>query len=195
MSSPEDVTQILQEVSGGDKEAPARLMPLVYDELRRLADHYLRHERPDHTLQPTALVHEAYLRLVDQTRVDWQNRAHFFGVAAQLMRRILVDHARRHQASKRGGFQQKLTLDEAVDYSQTRDVDLVKLDDALTALAKFDARQSRIVELRFFGGLTIEETAEALGISPATVKVDWSMAKAWLRREIGGGGDADEDVA
>jgi RNA polymerase sigma factor (TIGR02999 family) len=194
VSPPEDVTQILREVSGGNREAPARLMPLVYDELRRLADHYLRRERPDHTLQPTALVHEAYLRLIDQTRVDWQNRAHFFGVAAQLMRRILVDHARRHQASKRGGFGQKLTLDEAVDYSQTRDVDLVKLDDALTALAKFDARQSRVVELRFFGGLTIEETAEAIGISPATVKVDWSMAKAWLRREIGGG-DADGDVA
>jgi RNA polymerase sigma-70 factor (ECF subfamily) len=195
VTPPEDITQILQEVSGGNREAPARLMPLIYDELRRLADYYLRRERPDHTLQPTALVHEAYLKLIDQTRVDWQNRAHFFGVAAQLMRRILVDHARRHRASKRGGFQQKLTLDEAVDYSQTRDVDLVKLDDALTALAKFDARQSRIVELRFFGGLTIEETAEALGISPATVKVDWSMAKAWLRREIGGGGDADEDVA
>jgi RNA polymerase sigma factor (TIGR02999 family) len=194
VSSPEDVTQILREVSGGDAGAPARLMPLVYDELRRLADHYLRRERPDHTLQPTALVHEAYLKLIDQTRVDWQNRAHFFGVAAQLMRRILVDHARRHQAEKRGGFRQKLTLDEAVDYSQTRDVDLVKLDDALTALAKFDARQSRIVELRFFGGLTIEETAEAIGISPATVKVDWSMAKAWLRREIGGG-DTDDDVA
>jgi RNA polymerase sigma factor (TIGR02999 family) len=195
VTPPEDITQILQEVSGGNREAPARLMPLVYDELRRLADHYLRRERPDHTLQPTALVHEAYLKLIDQTRVDWQNRAHFFGVAAQLMRRILVDHARRHQAEKRGGFQQRLSLDEAVDYSQTRDVDLVKLDDALTALAKFDARQSRIVELRFFGGLTIEETAEALGISPATVKVDWSMAKAWLRREIGGGGDTDKDVA
>lgn len=183
---PPDVTEILQEVRYGDKDAPARLMPLVYDELRRLADHYLRQERADHTLQPTALVHEAYLKLVDQTRVDWQNRAHFFGVAAQIMRRILVDHARRHRASKRGGFQQKLTLDEAVDYSQPRDVDLVALDDALNALAQLDARQSRIVELRFFGGLSIEETAEALGVSPATVKVDWSMAKAWLRREIGG---------
>jgi RNA polymerase sigma factor (TIGR02999 family) len=146
-------------------------------------------------LQPTALVHEAYLKLVDQTRVDWQNRAHFFGVAAQLMRRILVDHARRHRASKRGGFQQKLTLDEAVDYSQPRDLDLVALDDALNALAQMDARQSQIVELRFFGGLTIEETAEALGVSPATVKVDWSMAKAWLRREIGRGDDEDGDVA
>ncbi len=183
MSSP-DVTQILREVSDGDKDAPARLMPLVYDELRRLAGHYLRQERPDHTLQPTALVHEAYLKLIDQTRVDWQNRAHFFGVAAQSMRRILVDHARRHQASKRGGPQQKLTLDEAVDYTQPHDVDLVRLDDALKALAKLDERQSRIVELRFFGGLTIEETAEALHVSPATVKVDWSMAKAWLRREI-----------
>jgi RNA polymerase sigma factor (TIGR02999 family) len=192
MSSP-DVTQILQEVSGGDKDAPARLMPLVYDELRRLADYYLRQERPDHTLQPTALVHEAYLKLVDQTRVDWQNRAHFFGVAAQLMRRILVDHARRHRASKRGGLQQKMALDEAVDYSQPRDVDLLALDEALNALAQLDERQSRIVELRFFGGLTIEETAEALGVSPATVKVDWSMAKAWLRREIGRGSD-DGDV-
>ena len=186
---PPDVTQILQEVSGGDRGAPARLMPLVYDELRRLADHYLRRERPDHTLQPTALVHEAYLHLIDQRRVDWQNRAHFFGVAAQLMRRILVDHARRHRASKRGGFQQKLTLDEAVDYSQPRDVDLIALDDALDALAQLDARQSRIVELRFFGGLTIEETAEALSVSPATVKAEWKMAKAWLRREIGGGSD------
>jgi RNA polymerase sigma factor (TIGR02999 family) len=183
LSSP-DVTQILQEASGGDKNAPARLMPLVYDELRRLANHYLRQERADHTLQPTALVHEAYLKLIDQSRVDWQNRAHFFGVAAQSMRRILVDHARGHQASKRGGSQQKIALDEAVDYSQPRDLDLVALDDALKTLARMDERQSRIVELRFFGGLTIEETAEALGVSPATVKVDWNMAKAWLRREI-----------
>jgi RNA polymerase sigma factor (TIGR02999 family) len=188
VSSP-DVTQILHEVSGGDRDAPARLMPLVYQELRRLANHYLQQERQDHTLQPTALVHEAYLKLIDQERVDWQNRAHFFGVAAQLMRRILVDHARRHRASKRGGFQQKLTLDEAADYSQPRDVDLLALDDALNALAQLDARQSRIVELRFFGGLTIEETAEALSVSPATVKVDWNMAKAWLRREIGRGSE------
>ena len=183
--SPVDVTEILQDVRHGDKDAPARLMPLVYDELRRLADHYLRQERPDHTLQPTALVHEAYLKLVDQTRVDWQNRAHFFGVAAQIMRRILVDHARRHRASKRGGFQQKMTLDEAVDYSQSRELNLVALDDALNTLSHLDPRQSQIVELRFFGGLSIEETAEALNVSPATVKVDWSMAKAWLRREIG----------
>jgi RNA polymerase sigma-70 factor, ECF subfamily len=182
--SASDVTQILLAVQDGDRDAPARLMPVVYDELRRLADHYLRQERPDHTLQGTALVHEAYLKLIDQTQVDWQNRAHFFGVAAQLMRQILVDHARRHRSSKRGGAQQKLTLDEAVDYSQSRDVDLLALDDALTALAQRDERQSRIVELRFFGGLTIEETAVALDISPATVKVDWSMAKAWLRREI-----------
>lgn len=159
-------------------------MPLVYDELRRLANHYLRQERSDHTLQPTALVHEAYLKLIDQSRVDWQNRAHFFGVAAQSMRRILVDHARSHRASKRGGVQQKLALDEAVDYSQPRDIDLLALDDALNLLAKLDERQSQVVELRFFGGLTIEETAAALGVSPATVKVDWSMAKAWLHREI-----------
>jgi RNA polymerase sigma-70 factor (ECF subfamily) len=192
VSSP-DVTKILQEVSHGDKDAPARLMPLVYDELRRLADHYLRQERSDHTLQPTALVHEAYLKLIDQSRVEWQGRAHFLGVAAQLMRRILVDHARRHHASKRGGFRQKLSLDEAVDYSQPRDLDLVALDDALNALAQFDERQSRIVELRFFGGLTIEETAEALGVSPATVKVDWNMAKAWLRREISRGNEHGDD--
>jgi RNA polymerase sigma-70 factor, ECF subfamily len=169
-------------------------MPLVYDELRRLADHYLRQERPDHTLQPTALVHEAYLRLIDQSRVEWQSRAHFLGVAAQLMRRILVDHARRHHALKRGGFRQKLSLDEAVDYSQTRDLDLVVLDDALNALAQFDERQSRMVELRFFGGLTIEETAEALAVSPATVKVDWNMAKAWLRREISRGNEQGDDA-
>jgi RNA polymerase sigma factor (TIGR02999 family) len=193
VSSP-DVTQVLQEVSHGVKDAPARLMPLVYDELRRLADHYLRQERPDHTLQPTALVHEAYLRLVDQSRVEWQGRAHFIGVAAQLMRRILVDHARRHHASKRGGFQQRLSLDEAVDYSQPRDLDLVALDDALNALEQFDERQSRIVELRFFGGLTIEETAEALGVSPATVKVDWNMAKAWLLREVSRGQEHKDDA-
>lgn len=185
---PPDVTEILERVRQGDKDAPARLMPLVYDELRRLADHYLRQERSDHTLQATALVHEAYLKLTDQTRVSWQNRAHFFGVAAQLMRRILVDHARQHLAAKRGGYQKKLSLDDAVGYMQRRDIDLIALDDALNALAKLDERQSRIVELRFFGGLTIEETAEALGVSPATVKVDWSMAKAWLRREISGGG-------
>jgi RNA polymerase sigma factor (TIGR02999 family) len=194
MVSTPDVTQILQEIRAGDSDAPARLMPVVYDELRRLADHYLRQERPDHTLQATALVHEAYLKLIDQTQVDWQNRAHFFGVAAQGMRQILVDHARRHRASKRGGAWQKLTLDEAVDYSQARDVELVALDDALTALAQLDERQSRIVELRFFGGLTIEETAVALGISPATVKVDWSMAKAWLRREISKEGDCGDVV-
>lgn len=169
-------------------------MPFVYDELRRLADHYLRQERPDHTLQPTALVHEAYLRLVDQSRVEWQSRAHFIGVAAQLMRRILVDYARRHHASKRGGFREKLSLDEAVDYSQTRDLDLVALDDALNALEQFDERQSRIVELRFFGGLTIEETAEALGVSPATVKVEWNMAKAWLRREISRAKEHEDDA-
>ncbi len=151
--TPPDVTRILEEVRHGDKDAPARLMPLVYDELRRLADHYLRQERSDHTLQPTALVHEAYLKLIDQTRVNWQNRAHFFGVAAQLMRRILVDHARRHLASKRGGYQHKLSLDEAVGYREQRDVDLLALDDALNTLAKLDPRQSRIVELRFLRGI------------------------------------------
>ena len=174
---------MLHEWSDGDGDAPARLMPLVYTELRRLADSYLRRERPDHTLQPTALVHEAYLRLVDTTHVTWQNRAHFFAVAAQVMRHILVDHARRHRAQKRGAGH-KLALNDAMDFSAKQDVDLIKLDDALLDLAKLDPQQSRIVELRFFGGLTIEETAEAVGISPATVKREWSMAKTWLYKEV-----------
>jgi len=144
----------------------------------------LRRERRDHTLQPTALVHEAYLRLIDQRQVNWQNRAHFFAIAAQAMRRIIVDHARRHNAQKRGGEDIKVELDEAVALPATTDLDFVKLDDALTALAAIDPQQNRIVELRFFGGLSIEETAEVMGISPATVKRDWSMAKAWLHREM-----------
>ena len=159
-------------------------MPLVYDELRRLAERYLRHERPNHTLQATALVHEAYLRLVDQTQVEWQNRAHFFGVAANLMRQILVNHALSHQAAKRGGNAYKLSHNEAASVSKEPDVDLEALDDALNTLAAIDPQQSRIVELRFFGGLTIEETAQVLGISPATVKREWTVAKAWLHCEI-----------
>jgi len=159
-------------------------MPVVYGELRRLAQHYLRRERPDHTLQATALVHEAYLRLVDQRAVTWQNRAHFFGVAAQLMRRILVDHARRHHAAKRGGTALKVSLNDVVLAAEERAEDLVALDDALNRLAAMDPRQGRVVELRLFGGLTVEETAEVLRISPATLKREWTTAKAWLSREI-----------
>jgi RNA polymerase sigma factor (TIGR02999 family) len=180
----EEVTRVLIDWSGGDREAPAKLMPLVYEELRRLAHQYLQRERADHTLQATGLVHEAYLRLVDQSTTTWQNRAHFFGVAAQLMRRILVDYARSHRAEKRGGGWDKLAFDEAIAPSAERSVDLVALDDALKDLLALDPRQSQIVELRFFGGLTNEEVGEVLDVSPRTVKREWRMAKAWLRREI-----------
>ncbi len=179
-----DLTQLLKECSDGKQQALDELLPAVYDELRRLADSYLRRERTDHTLQATALVHEAYLKLIDQHSVSWQNRAHFFGVAAQLMRRILVDHARGHLREKRGGQRQKLSLDEAISWVEERDVDLVALDDALKELAKFDERKSRLVELRFFSGLSIEETSEVLGIAPSTVLRDWSLAKAWLYNQI-----------
>jgi RNA polymerase sigma factor (TIGR02999 family) len=184
LAGPNEVTRLLIDWSNGDAEAFEKLMPLVYSELRRLAGRYLRQERSNHTLESTALVHEAYLRLVDQKRVQWQNRAHFFGVASQLIRRILVDHARAHQAVKRGSGAFKLSLDEAVAEAEKRDLDLVALDDALNSLADLDPQQSRIVELRFFGGLSIEETAEVVHVSPATVKRDWSSAKAWLYREM-----------
>ena len=159
-------------------------MPLVYSELRRIANHYLQSERPDHTLQSTALVHEAYVRLTQQDLPQWQNRAHFFAVAAQLMRQILVDCARSHRASKRGGNVYKLALDEAEDQPQPLDVDIIALDDALKSLADMDSQQSRVVELKFFGGLSIEDTAEVLGISASTVKRDWITARAWLYREL-----------
>ena len=178
------ITRLLADASSGDQAALDALLPLVYDELRRLADHYLRQERPDHTLQATALVHEAYLRLVDQTSISWQNRAHFFSVAAQVMRHILVDHARKMHAEKRGGGERKLSLDAAVSFFEERDVNLVALDEALNELAQMDAQQSRIVELRFFGGLTIEEIAEVLKITPGAVRYDWRMAKAWLHRAL-----------
>ncbi len=183
-SSPKDVTELLVDWRNGDKRALDQLIPLVYNELHRIASRYLRRERQGHTLQTTALINEAYMRIVDQNSVNWQNRAHFFGVAAQMMRRILVDHARSHLYAKRGGGAQKLTLDEAIATPQERDLDLVALDDALSTLAAIDPQQSRIIELRFFGGLTIEETAEVVSISPATVKRDWNMAKAWLYGEI-----------
>jgi len=185
MSQTENVTQALRELSEGDSDAPAKLMPLVYTELRKLAGGYLQNERADHTLQATALVHEAYIRLVDWRNVSWQNRAHFFALAAQVMRRILVDHAREKKAEKRGGNMTKLSLDEAVGFPQQREVDLIALDDALKDLALLDATQSKIVELRFFGGLTIEETAEALSVSPATIKREWTLAKAWLYKQVG----------
>ena len=184
MEEPErEVTALLRDWSGGDRAALERLMPIVYQELRRLAASYLRVERPDHTLQPTALVHEAYLRLVEQRGVSWQNRAHFFGIAAQMMRRILVDHARRRQAAKRDA--KALRLQTSWDGGESgRDPELLALDQALCGLESLDARQARIVELRFFGGLTVEETAEVAGVSPATVKREWRTARAWLAREI-----------
>lgn len=178
------ITQLLADASNGDQAALDALLPVVYNELRKLADHYLRQERPDHTLQATALVHEAYLRLVDQTKISWQNRAHFFSVAAQVMRHILVDHARAHKAEKRGGGEQGISLDEAISFFEERDVNLVALDEALNELGELDPQQSRIVELRFFGGLTIEESAEVLKITPGTVRYDWRMAKAWLHRAL-----------
>jgi len=159
-------------------------MPLVYSELRRLAHHYLQQERNDHTLQSTALVHEAYARLIGQSLPEWQNRAHFFGVAAQIMRQILVDYARQRRAVKRGGELCKLTLENAESESLRTEVDIVALDDALRDLAKIDAQQSRVVELRFFAGLSIEDTSEVLGISPSTVKRDWNTARVWLYREL-----------
>jgi RNA polymerase sigma-70 factor, ECF subfamily len=179
-----EVTRMLSALSSGNQDVVSELVPLLYNELRRLAASYLRRERSNHTLQPTALVHEAYLRLVDQKDVHWQNRGHFIAVAAQLMRRILVDHARGHQAGKRGGPLPKLSLDQAIVYSQERAGELVCLDEVLSRFAEIDPQAARIVELRVFGGLTVEETAGLLGISPATVKRDWSMAKAWLAREI-----------
>ena len=183
-SSP--VTRLLIRWREGDPQALEDLMPLVYDELRRLAHHYLQRERPEHTLQSTALVHEAYLRLAGQNPPQWQNRAHFFGIAAHLMRQILVEYARGHSAAKRGGSACKLTLDDAVLLTPQVDVDVVDLDRALTELSELDVQQGRIVELRFFGGLTIEDTSEVLGISPATVKRDWITARAWLHRAISG---------
>ena len=178
------VTDLLVEWGKGDQKALNELVPLVYDELHRLAKRHLRHERPGHTLQTTALVHEAYLKLVDQKNANWQSRVQFFSAAAQVMRHILVDYARGRRAFKRGGDYCRLSLNEAIISSEEKDPDLLILNDALERLAAIDAQQSRVVELRVFGGLTVEETAEALGISPRTVKREWSMAKAWLHKQI-----------
>ena len=180
----EDVTRLLLAWRDGDEDALARLMPVVYDELRCLAASYMRRERPDHTLQATALLNEAYLRLIDQTRVSWQGRAHFFGIAARMMRRILMDHARQHRAVKRGSGGRKLPLEDALEEPMRQDVDLLALDEALTRLERLDPRQSQVVELRFFAGLEVTEVAEVLGISTATVKREWAVARTWLHREI-----------
>jgi RNA polymerase sigma-70 factor, ECF subfamily len=182
-----DVSKLLRAWSGGDQKALETLTTVVYDELRRLARRYMRRERPGHSLQTTALVNEAYMRLVDYNRMEWQNRAHFFAVSSQLMRRILVDHARRHNNQKRGAGAQQVSLDEAAAVSGGRTTDLVALDDALIALARLDPRKVQVVEMRFFGGLNVEETAEVLKVSPITVMRDWSTAKAWLYREVTGG--------
>lgn len=182
--SPEEVTQLLVAWGDGNQAALEKLMPLVYEELRRLAHNYMRREHPAHTLQTTALVNEAYFRLVDQKHMRWQNRAHFFAISAQLMRRILVDHARSHHYAKRGGGAHKVSLDEGAVVAEEQAADLIALDDALRSLAAIDERKNSIVELRFFGGLSVEETAEALKISPRTVMREWSMAKAWLYRAI-----------
>jgi RNA polymerase sigma factor (TIGR02999 family) len=181
-----EVSTLLRAWSGGDQSALDRLTPIVYDGLRRLARRYMRRERPGHSLQTTALVNEAYMRLVDYERMQWQDRAHFFAVSAQVMRRILVEHARRHNL-KRGGGLQHVSLDEAAVVGGDRPADLVALDDAMNALARLDARKAQVVEMRFFGGLSVGETAEVLKVSTVTVKRDWSTAKLWLYRELAGG--------
>ena len=180
-----DISVLLRAWSDGDRNALERLTPIVYEELHRLADRYMKRERRGHSLQTTALVNEAYVRLVDYKRMQWQNRAHFFAVSAQLMRRILVEHARRHNL-KRGGGVPHVSLEEAAELGGNRATDLVALDDAMNALARIDVRKAQVVEMRFFGGLSMEETAQVLKISPVTVKRDWRAAKAWLYRELTG---------
>jgi len=182
--SPHELTQLLIAWGNGDEAAREELMPLVYGELHRLAHGYMGKERVDHTLQTSALVNEAYLRLIDQKRVQWQNRAHFFGIAARMMRRILVDYARNRRYAKRGGDAFRVTLDETFIVPEERSAEVLALDHALNSLVEIDARKSQIVELRFFGGLSIEETAEVLQVSPGTVMRDWTLAKAWLRKEM-----------
>jgi RNA polymerase sigma factor (TIGR02999 family) len=183
---PGEITRVLAQLKNGDRQAADELVPLVYPHLRNLASYYMRRERPDHTLQATGLVHEAFIRLLKQENLAWEDRNHFFGVAAGLMRRILVDYARAHRAGKRGGAERDLPLDEALVFAVERSSELIALDDALKLLAEWDPRQSRIVELRFFAGLTESEIAEVLGISVRTVKRDWAAARAWLHGELGG---------
>jgi RNA polymerase sigma-70 factor, ECF subfamily len=184
ITASQDVTRLLVDWSNGDQAALDKLLPLVNDELRRLARRYMRRESPGHTLQTSALINEAFLRLIDQQRVRWQNRAHFFGVAAQLMRRVLIDHARSHRYAKRGGGALKVSLDEAAAVTEARAAELLAVDEALEKLTKMDARKGRIVELRFFGGLTEVETAEVIGVSLPTAQREWRAAKAWLRRML-----------
>jgi RNA polymerase sigma factor (TIGR02999 family) len=188
-----DVTKLLIEWRGGQQEALDKLMPIVYRELQSLARRYLSRERSDHTLQSTALVHEAYLKLVDQRSVEWQNRAHFFGIAAQVMRRVLVDHARRRKRDKRGNEGTRVTLVDGLLASEPSSIDAIALDTALTSLERLDPQQGRVVELRFFGGLTVEETAEVMDVSTGTVKREWRIAKAWLYRHIQGSEPSSED--
>lgn len=188
MPSPKEVTELLLAWSEGDRSALEQLIPLVYDELHKMARRYMVREQVAHTLQTTALVNEAYIRMIDMRKVQWQNRAHFFAVSAQLMRRILVDFARSRNYQKRGGGRRRVTLDDALEVSPKHDADLVLLDEALDALAVVDDRKRRVVELRFFGGLTVEETAHVLEVSPDTVMRDWKMAKVWLLREMSGEG-------
>lgn len=183
-SASPDATQLLTRARGGDAAAAAELLPIVYEELRALAACYLRRERGEHTLQPTALVHEAFVRLVDQVRIEWRDRAHFFRTAAQAMRRVLVDHARARDAAKRGGGCRRVVLDDEVAPQARPQVDLLELDDLLTRLAALNERHAQVIELRFFGGMTIDETAAALGVSTTTVEDDWAVARAWLRRHM-----------
>ena len=182
--APHDVTQLLKDWSGGDQAAADKLMPLVYEELRHLAHRYMRREKPGHTLQTSALVNEAYLRLVKQSEIQWESRAHFFGIAARLMRQILVDQARRRNFAKRGGGAIRVSLNDATAIAQEQSASVVALDEALKTLEETDPRKSRIVELRFFGGMSIEETAEALNVSPGTVMREWTFARAWLRNQM-----------
>jgi RNA polymerase sigma-70 factor, ECF subfamily len=185
MQNPRDITALLQDWSNGNQTALDKLMPLVYGELRRQASRYLSKERPGHTLQTTALIHEAYLKLLGKNEIEWQNRTHFFSIASTAMRQILVDYARERHREKRGGLAENLPLDEAFQIaSNEKSVDLIALDDALNRLAKMDARQAKVVELRYFSGLSIDETAEVLGIANSTVRLDWNLAKAWLKQEI-----------
>ncbi len=179
-----DTTQILVDLGNGDRSAAKRLMPLVYDELRGLAARYMQQERADHTLQATAIVNEAYLRLIDQSRVDWKGRAHFFAVAAEMIRRVLVDHAREHDAAKRGGGARKISLTDSVGATEGPDIELLCLDAALDELGRLKERHRKVVELRFFGGLNIDETAQVLEVSPQTVRSDWRIARAWLRQRL-----------
>ena len=189
----DNVTRLLLEWSQGNEQALEEMLPLIYEELHRLAHNFLYRERPGHTLQTTALVHEAYLKLIDQRDARWQNRAHFFAIAAQAMRRILIDSARRHIAEKRGGGGEKLSLDEVATISLEPDTNLLALDEALNRLAQIDSSQGRIIELRYFGGLTIEETAEVMKLSPATIKREWAMARAWLHQALTQGTQGEVD--